>query len=62
MEVLTAACGSMGSVILPAVLDAIENEPGKTRDSGGVEKVPKQRLRLPRDSSNRLLGAKPAMT
>jgi hypothetical protein len=27
MEVLTAACGSMGSVILPAVLDAIENEP-----------------------------------
>ena len=27
MEVLTAACGSMGPVILPAVLDAIENEP-----------------------------------
>ena len=27
IEVLTAACGSMGPVILPAVLDAIENEP-----------------------------------
>ena len=27
MEVLEAACGSMGPVILPAVLDAIENEP-----------------------------------
>ncbi|MHC4743332.1 MAG: hypothetical protein ACYS8Z_15560, partial [Planctomycetota bacterium] len=27
MEILTAACGSMGSVILPAVLEAIENEP-----------------------------------
>lgn len=27
MEVLAAACGSMGPVILPAVLDAIENEP-----------------------------------
>jgi len=26
MEVLSAACGSMGPVILPAVLDAIENE------------------------------------
>ncbi len=27
MEVLAAACGSMGPVILPAVLDAIEDEP-----------------------------------
>jgi len=27
MEVLTAACGSMGSVILPAVLDTIAKEP-----------------------------------
>ena len=27
LNVLTAACGSMGPVILPAVLDAIENEP-----------------------------------
>ncbi len=27
IEVLTAACGSMGSVVLPMVLNAIENEP-----------------------------------
>jgi len=27
MEVLAAACGSMGPIVLPAVLDAIENEP-----------------------------------
>jgi len=31
MEVLTAACGSMGTVILPAVLDTVAKEPGPER-------------------------------